>query len=227
MKIGMLVATALLVAPGAALAQTPQDRIDAAMERALAAGVPVSLIEAKIAEGRAKGVPMERLAAAIERRESVLERARAAMSRAGGEVDADELSVAGDAIGAGVSETVLAQLSEITEGDRRAVAIAALTQLVASGQVPEQALARVTEALARGDAALASLPAQAAEAAARRGPPAGAGRPGMPGAHGAGPSQVPVGPPAGVPAPGGKPGKIPPVSTPSTGTPPVTPPTGG
>lgn len=227
MKLGILVVTALLVAPGAALAQTPQERIDAAMERALAAGVPVSLIEAKIAEGRAKGVPMERLAAAIERREAALERARSAMGSARGDVDADELSVAGDAIGAGVSEAVLARLSEITDGDRRAVAIAALTQLVASGQVPEQALARVTEALARGDDALASLPAQAAEAAARRGPPAGAGRPGMAGAHGAGASQVPMGPPAGVPAPGRRPTTIPPVSTPSPGTPPVTPPAGG
>lgn len=210
MKLGMLVATALLVAPGAALAQTPQERIDAARERAAAAGVPVSLIDAKLAEGRAKGVPMERLAAALERREAALERAREAMSRAGGEIEADELGVAGDAIAAGVSEAVLTELSEITEGDRRAVAIAALTQLVYAGHVPEQALARVMDAHARGGDALANLPAQAAEAAARRGPPAGAGRPGMPGAHGAGASQAPMGPPAGVPAPGRRPGTIPP-----------------
>jgi hypothetical protein len=216
MNIRILSAALLIAIPAAAAAQTPQERIDAARDRALAAGVPAVLIEAKIGEGMAKGVSMERLAAAIERRGAALERAREAMP---GEVEAAELSVGADAIGVGVSEAVLTTLSELSEGSRRAVAIAALTQLVASGQVPEQALVQVTAALAQGGSALANLPAQAAAAAARRGPPAGVGGPTTPGPPGG--LQVPIGPPAGVPAPGKKPtGK--PVRT----GPPVTPASG-
>jgi hypothetical protein len=212
MKMRILVALAALAVPAMSQAQTPEERIEAARAKAAAAGVPVSLIEAKIAEGLAKGVPMERLAAAVERREAALERAQLAMSRGGEDVETAELGVGADALGAGVSEAVLAEIAATTEGSRRSVAVAALTQLVAAGHVPEQALARVTEALARGDDALASLPEQAS----RRGPPAGAGRPaGAPGAPtGVGAPQVPAGPPAGVPAPGQKPTTTPPVSTP-------------
>ncbi|HEX6308653.1 MAG TPA: hypothetical protein VFZ69_10725 [Longimicrobiales bacterium] len=176
MTAKMLLAAALLALPVGAMAQTPQERLDAVRARALAAGIPLSLIEAKIAEGRAKGVSPDRLAAAIERREATLEKAWSAMGRSE-DVQPAELSVAGDAIGAGVSEAVLAKLAEVSAGDRRAVAIAALTQLVAAGHASQEALDRVTEALARGGDALANLPAQAAEAAARRGPPAGVGRP--------------------------------------------------
>ncbi|HEX6133161.1 MAG TPA: hypothetical protein VFZ24_04220 [Longimicrobiales bacterium] len=176
MTARMLLAAALLALPVGAMAQTPQERIDGARARALQAGIPISLIEAKIAEGRAKGVSLDRMAAAIERREAALEKAWAAMGRSD-DVQPAELGVAGDAIAAGVSEAVLAKLAEVSAGERRAVAIAALTQLVAAGHAPQAALDRVTEALARGGDALANLPAQAAEAAARRGPPAGVGRP--------------------------------------------------
>jgi hypothetical protein len=226
MKRSMIAAALVLVLPSLAMAQTPEDRVEAAKARALGAGVPVALIEAKIAEGHAKGVPMERLAAAVERRGAALERAFAAMA-ASGEVQADQLSVGADAIDAGVSAAVLTHLSEISEGTRRTVAIAALTQLVTSGQVPQQALDQVTAALARGGDALANLPAQAAEAAARRGPPAGVGRPAAPGSPtGVGAPQVPVGPPAGVPAPGQKPTATPPVSRPPV-VPPALPGAGG
>jgi hypothetical protein len=214
MKLSTVTAALLLTMPAAAMAQTPQERIDAAMSRALAAGVPVALLEAKIAEGMAKGVPMERLAAAIDRREAALERANAAMAGSGA-VEPDQLSMGADAIGAGVSEAVLTQLSQITEGSRRAVAIAALTQLVAAGHVPQHALDQVIAAHARGGDALANLPAQAAEAAARRGPPAGVGRPATPGAPaGVGAPQLPAGVPAGMPAPGQKPQVTPPGNRP-------------
>ena len=206
MRLMTVTAALLLTIPATALAQTPQERLDAARQRAAAAGLPASLIEVKIAEGMAKGIPMERLAAAVDRREAALERAYAALSGSGG-VDAAQLSVGADAIGAGVSEAVLTRLSAISQGSRRAVAIAALTQLVVAGQLPQRALDQVTAALARGGDALANLPAQAAEAAARRGPPEGIGRPESPGASGSvGQPQVPVGPPAGVPGPGQKPG---------------------
>lgn len=41
-------------------------RVDAALAAAVSAGIPTSLLERKIAEGHAKGVPMERIAVAVE-----------------------------------------------------------------------------------------------------------------------------------------------------------------
>src|SRR5262245_20385192 len=65
--------------PSLAQVQPPQDRIDVALARARQVGVPVTLLESKVAEGKAKGVPLDRIAAAVEHREASLERAREAM----------------------------------------------------------------------------------------------------------------------------------------------------
>jgi hypothetical protein len=219
MKTRMLLAVlAVGMLPALAAAQTPDERIAAARQRAAEAGIPVQLLEAKIAEGRAKGVPMERIAAAVEARAAGLAKAAEALGRRPDVTDA-ELGLGADALQAGVSEAVLAAIAERAPGERRAVAIAALTQLVQMGQVPEHALARVTEALARGPEAPLKLPAQA-QAAQRQGPPAG-----MPGA-GAG-ADRPAGPPAGVPAPG-QPGSTagPPKPPGPPGGPPAGPPGG-
>ena len=59
---------ALAATAGPAGAQEPQQRIAAALDRARAAGLPVELLESKLAEGRAKNVPLDRIAAAIEAR---------------------------------------------------------------------------------------------------------------------------------------------------------------
>ncbi|MBW3571262.1 MAG: hypothetical protein KY467_09160, partial [Gemmatimonadetes bacterium] len=61
---------ALAALPGAvqAQAQDPQQRIETARQRAESAGIPVALLDSKVAEGRAKGVPMDRIAGAVERR---------------------------------------------------------------------------------------------------------------------------------------------------------------
>jgi len=198
--ITALVLFALL--PAAAAAQSPEARIEAAMARTQQAGIPVSLLESKIAEGRAKGVPMDRIAEAVDRRAAVLIRGRDAMGRARADASAADLDAAADALGSGVSAAVLQTISETAPRDRRAVAITALTELVAMGQVPQQALDRVIEALARGPEALASLPGQAAaRGQGRRGAPADAGRAGVGPGGGAGQA----GPPAGVPAPGERP----------------------
>jgi hypothetical protein len=188
---GALVAALL---PAGLNAQTPQERIDAALLRAQQAGIPVELLESKVGEGRAKGVPMARIAAAVETRFAALERARTAF-RGQGDVTVAELGLGADAMQAGVNEVVLGTLAADARGENRLVAIAVLTELVRLGEVPEHALARVQEAFSRGPAALMNLPAQA-RAQQRRGPPAGvpaAGRPGQ---------QPTGGPPAGVPAPG-------------------------
>ena len=165
----MCLAAALLFAPAALIAQdstaagpAAQARIDAALSAALDAGVPVSLLERKIAEGEAKGVPMDRIAAAVENRLEALTEAHDALAKAGlTSTTEGELSVAADAVQGGVSQSALVAVSQQAPADSRAVAIAVLTDLVAMGQASAQALARVEGALARGPEALANLSAQA------------------------------------------------------------------
>jgi hypothetical protein len=190
--ITMLAILALAAVPAALEAQTPEQRIELARQRAAEAGVPLALLDSKMAEGKAKGVPMDRIAAAIEARAAGLARAANALARRP-DITEPELGLAADALQAGVSETFLAAIAELAPGERRGVAIATLTQLVQLGMAPQHALDSVIEALARGPEALLNLPAQA-QAAQRQGPP-----PGVP-VTGAG--ARPAGPPPAVPAPG-------------------------
>jgi len=212
MKIVIAVAAMLsvLVQADSAMAQTAEERVAAAMARAREAGIPVALLESKLAEGKAKGVSMDRIAAAIEKREAALERASDALR---GRPDAGpaDLALGADAVEAGVSDAVLRAIADTAPRERRAVAIAALTELVRLGHVPEAALDRVRDALKRGPDALANLPAEAGAAAGRRSGPSN--RPGASGGRGGA-----QGPPASVPAPGhgtqpSKPGRPP--STPA------------
>lgn len=185
-KRGSAAGALLLAMVLPAAAQTPEEQIRVALDRAAQAGVPVELLESKIAEGRAKGVPMARIATAVERRLEVLEQVR---TRFGGPdaLTSEELGVAADAAQAGVNDAVLDAIIATAPRERRAVAIAALSQLVQLGHSPQHALEQVQQALQRGPAALMNLPARAAAA---QGIPPGVGPRG--------------GPPAGVPA-GGKP----------------------
>lgn len=197
MRKSITLAITLLALSGPALsAQAPDAaaRIEAAKQRAQAAGIPASLLERKVAEGRAKGVPADRIAAAVEQRLTRLTRAREVMGRSVRQVAPSDLEAGADALQSGVSEAVLAAVAGKADAERRAVAIVALTELVRQGHAPEQALARVERAMAGGTEALQNLPAQAAAARAK-GPPAGAGRPDGVG-RGAG---APGGPPKTVP----------------------------
>jgi len=198
MKIFLAAATIALLTAGALPAsaqggQSAQERIDAAFARARSQGVPVSLLESKMAEGKAKGVALDRIAAAIDRREASLERAAQAMKGHEALTEAD-LSVGADAVDAGVSNAVLKAVTDSAPRERRSVAIAALTELVQRGNPPEAALARVRDALKRGPDALAAVGADRGEDRGR----AGAARGGERGGRGAA-----AGPPANVPAPGG------------------------
>jgi len=184
----------------AAVAQTTQERIDAAVSRARQAGIPVALLESKVAEGKAKGVSMDRIAAAVERREAALEKASQALGRP--DEGAANLSVAADAVESGVSAAVLKATADAAPRDRRVVAIAALTELVRQGTLPEAALARVKDALKRGPEALANLPAQAAAGQGQGQGNGGAEPAGNQGA-GKGQGRGAQAPPASVPAPGG------------------------
>ena len=172
MKLISTLFVLVLVTTGTALAQTPQERINKGLERARTAGIPVELLESKIAEGKAKGVSMDRIAAVVERRLAALEHASQVL-RGPRESGAAGLGVAADAVEVGVNDAVLAAIADSTPRERRAVAIAALTQLVQLGHVPEEALERVREALARGPEAVANLAADARRDAERRRDPEG------------------------------------------------------
>jgi hypothetical protein len=139
---------------------TAQARIDAAMSAAAEAKIPLSLIQSKVAEGEAKRVPLDRIAAAVEARLKGLVRASEAMDRAGIEARSEgELLVSADALEAGVSENALVRISREAPPERRAVAIAILTDLVRLGAASENALARVTGAVS-SNSALANLNAE-------------------------------------------------------------------
>jgi hypothetical protein len=169
----LCLAAALICAPAALLAQDStastgsaggaDARINAALESAVQAGIPVSLLERKVAEGQAKGVPMARIAAAVEHRLDALTQAHDALLEAGLRSTTEgELSVAADAVQAGVSQSALVAISQRAPEDSRAVAIAVLTDLVALGHASDQALVRVEGALERGPEALANLSAESA-----------------------------------------------------------------
>jgi hypothetical protein len=147
---------------GQAQARTPQARIDAAMSTAAEANIPVELIRSKVAEGEAKRVPPERIAAAVEARVTSLVHASETMKRADVTMqNSGELAVAADALDAGVSETALISVTREAPPERRTVAIAVLADLVLLGNASERALTRVSAAV-RSSAALANLHAEVA-----------------------------------------------------------------
>ena len=206
-KTTMVVAAlALFAAP--ALAQEAEGTAEA-FARAEAAGIPVSLLESKMAEGLAKGVPMDVIESAIARRTDALIRAASTFEAAGIESAGEaELSVAADALASGVSEVVLQTISETAPQERRAVAIAALSYLVASGEVPEEALLQVEAALQHGPDALANLSARAS-AAVEAGGPGAAGAVGVDAGVDIGTGGIPAGVPAGRPEGAGAPDGLP------------------
>jgi hypothetical protein len=143
-------------------ARTPQARIEAALSAAAKADIPAELIKSKIAEGEAKHVPSERIAAAVEARVTSLARASEAMKRGSVEVrNAGELAVAADALDAGVSEAALIRVTQDAPPERRTVAIAVLADLVRLGNGSDRAVSRLSGALA-SNAALANLHAEVA-----------------------------------------------------------------
>lgn len=157
-------------AAAAAQATAPQARIDAAMNAAARAQIPTSLLESKVREGRAKGVPMERVATAVEARLQALVRAKDALNRAEASVVSEgELLVAAEALRAGVSEQALIRITREAPGERRAVATAVLTDLVRLGYENGDAFARVNAALSGGPESLVNLRAEAAASLRARG----------------------------------------------------------
>jgi translation initiation factor IF-2 len=207
----VLTAAFALLALGPVVAEaqragTPEQRIEDARARAARAGIPTELLEARIAEGRAKGVAEDRIAHAVERRANGLVQAQEAMGRQGRRATTAELSAGADAIEAGVDGSTLRAVIQAARDEERPVALAVLGELVRQGLPVGEALNRVTLALQKRGDALANLPHQAAAERAGRpaGPPAGAG--GRPDGAGT-PRGGAGGPPAAVPAAGQRPGQ--------------------
>lgn len=148
-----------LAAQGTTGRTTADARVSAAIEAAAGKGIPTALLERKVAEGKAKGIPMERIATAVEQRLAALERARTALAQGGVTAATQgELAVAADAVQAGVSESAIASVTGSAPAERRTVALSVLGTLVAQGQASDRALTQVQAALARGPEALANLP---------------------------------------------------------------------
>jgi hypothetical protein len=166
--------------PAAAFAQNAdaaaEARIRAAIDHAASVGVPESLLENKVREGRAKGIAEARIAAAVEHRAEVLARVRTALLERShtipGELTADglttgALTAAADAHEGGVSLKNLASVYARAGADG-SVALNVLADLVASGRASQNALVRVEAALARGGRGLNELRGSAdAKAGAR------------------------------------------------------------
>ena len=159
-------AIGLLLIPAALGAQQggAAARIEAAYETAASTGLPVSLLESKVQEGRAKGVPEARIAAAVEARLAALSRAQSALTSAGARgIVAADLAVAADALQAGVEEASVVDVMTRVPPARRAVATAVLTELVELGLASDVALSRVHTAVRQGGEALVNLPGQVSE----------------------------------------------------------------
>ncbi|HEY0154999.1 MAG TPA: hypothetical protein VGB92_23515 [Longimicrobium sp.] len=188
-----------LLAPAGVVAQPgPEQRIEAARRRAAELQIPVALLDSKVVEGRAKGIPEVRIAGAVEHRLELLARARQAMGARG--VAPTDLSMGADALEAGVTPEVLNTLSAQAPAPQRAMAIAVLSQLVRAGEASERALARVRAAMSRGPDALRELPGEAASArSGQQEPTPGRAPNANPGERG---KRGDAGPPASVPAPG-------------------------
>jgi len=194
-----LISMAILVAaPLQAVGQTPAQRIEAVRARMGQLRIPVELIDAKVAEGRAKGVPIDRIAAAVERRGAGLATAQTALSRPGRPADRAELSAGADAVDAGIDASSMRAAVQAASPGHGAIALAVLTQLHLQGMPVDRALEMVRRAAAQGDQAVADL----AQQSAGRGNSGNVPRAGNQGrGQGRGrPAGVGGGPPAGVPS---------------------------
>ena len=166
----LLVLFALLAVAPALAAQTPEERIGAARSRVTAAGIPDSLLNGRVALGKARGISMERIAASVERRAAALTAAQQAMGGPARELTPAELNAGADAIQARVPAATLRALTDRAQAADRAVAIAVLAQLHRDGLPVAEALERVTAALGKGPDALRTLPAEVAAERRRQQP---------------------------------------------------------
>jgi hypothetical protein len=141
---GFLLLPAALHGQGNATAtvQTPQVRIDAVLAEAARLQLPVSGLKNKVAEGRAKNITPEKIAAVVEARLKSLSRASEVLTRMNVTVrNAGEVALLADALEAGIRENLAVETLRSIPVDRREVAMSTLTSMVRSGVVSQVQLA--------------------------------------------------------------------------------------
>lgn len=141
----------------AAASGDAQARINAAFEQATSVGVPASMLESKVAEGRAKGASMARIAAAVEHRLEVLTQAHSAIAARGEAASRAELAAAATALEAGARKEDVREVRESAKPEQRPAALTLLAEFVAEGRLPAQAVAGVQAAIAAQSSALLRL----------------------------------------------------------------------
>ncbi len=176
------------------------------MERVRGAGLTVELLEVRVAEGRAKNVPAERIADVVERRAEALIAASEVLRGLSSRIPATELAAGADAVEAGIPPSAIRQVAREARAEDRQIAISVLTYLHRERALPlDVAIQNVSAALQRGSAALRELPSAGASSGGDRSRNEGRGEgaggsPAASGSSGAG-RQPGGGPPAGVPGP--------------------------
>ncbi|MDO8501631.1 MAG: hypothetical protein Q7S20_07285 [Gemmatimonadaceae bacterium] len=223
-----VLAAAIAFMAGSVAAQTPakdpSDRLRevlppdvaaqvlATIADARARSLPAQALEQRALKFAAKGVDPKAIAKSIMQQEERMEKAKDALDRERGRSNGDEVEAGAEALRKGVDGAAVSALAKgAPSGRSLAVPLFVIGSLVDRGLPSDDALARVLEKLqARASDAelgkLASLPDQAAMGQSRK--PTTTGRPATAGTGvgaGAGVAGRPAGgPPAGVPANGGK-----------------------
>ncbi len=138
---------AALVGPAHADART----VEAVLQAARAAGLPTETLEAKAAEGAAKGVPPDRVAGYLEALRLDLARADALLGDRAADADrAALLAAAAAALRAGGSGPAILELAESTP-TLRAPAVRGFADLIAAGCPEPGALALIHRAAQESD----------------------------------------------------------------------------
>lgn len=124
-------------------------RLDAIVDSALAEGLPTEPLILRALEGGAKGIPADRVQAALTRLHAALRRAKEAL---GGGTAASDLTTAAAALQTGLEPIRLVELRTLRGTRSLTLPLGAYLDLVARGAVSERAWAKVVE-LARRQAA--------------------------------------------------------------------------
>lgn len=159
--LAALVLTSATVAPAALEAQAQQgtpvlgisdartrDAVTREIERAASRGLPVRALVAKAQEGVTKQAPADRIRAAVTSLSRRLEQARDLLAPSPSDA---EMIAGADALAVGVPAPMLRQVrSAYPVGQSVAMPLDVLTELVARGVPPANALTQITQLMRRG-----------------------------------------------------------------------------
>lgn len=141
------------------LGEEATERMREIVQRAEQRGVPSGPLLDKALEGAAKGVPAERVTAALS---AYADRLGRGAELLGSEAPSSEVVAATDALSRGVSEEAVREVARAAPSGGRAIPLVVLGDLAEAGVPVERAVGVVREALERGHAgeALLEVPAR-------------------------------------------------------------------